>query len=529
MKKYKERKSRIKLVSFLNISVIAIMFNVLFFPSFVKLKDTEQNMYRVYLDGETVGIVTDDSVVEGYLREARLVVANESENLVLLTPAVTCEGLAVTKGRPDTKEVVVNNMVEVLRAEEQEALQKSYTVKIGEYTVNLASSDEVLTLFQAAIDKYDQTGNYEVQLMMDGTRELNVLTTGLVYNEKTNQDEEDLETRLLGGFAKVEHEMFQNVEPLLEDKNFSDFELGFMDIGFLEDIEIVESYLPASQLTDVETAIEEVTKEQEVETIYEVVSGDTLSKIAYDNDLTIEGLIEINDTLKDENSVIRVGDELVITVPQPELSIVWSEQLYYEEDYEEAIQYVYNDDWYTTKSVTLQDPIAGHRKVVANISYINDDQESKEILKQEVTMEAVPKIVEIGTKIPPSFIKPISGGRLTSGFGSRTAPTKGASTYHKGIDLATPIGTSVVAACSGTVTFAGWSSGYGNLVIISHGDGRETRYGHLSKILVSSGQQVNQGTKIALSGNTGRSTGPHVHFEIRIDGTPVNPLKYIGL
>ena len=138
------------------------------------------------------------------------------------------------------------------------------------------------------------------------------------------------------------------------------------------------------------------------------------------------------------------------------------------------------------------------------------------------------KIVERGTKIPPTYIKPLSGGRITSRFGPRKAPTKGASTYHKGVDYATPTGTTIVASCGGVVTKAGWASGYGYVVMIQHSDGRQTRYGHLSKVLVSAGQTVSQGQKIALSGNTGVSTGPHLHFEILIGGRQVNPLDYLS-
>ena len=85
-----------------------------------------------------------------------------------------------------------------------------------------------------------------------------------------------------------------------------------------------------------------------------------------------------------------------------------------------------------------------------------------------------------------------------------------------------------MASSSGTVARAGWGSGYGYVVYINHEDGRQTRYGHLSKVLVSVGQHVKQGQKIALSGNTGVSTGPHVHFEILINGCQVNPLDYMN-
>ena len=136
--------------------------------------------------------------------------------------------------------------------------------------------------------------------------------------------------------------------------------------------------------------------------------------------------------------------------------------------------------------------------------------------------------MERGTIVPPTYNKPISGGSITSGFGRRKAPTRGASTFHKGVDWSTPVGTAVMASSSGTVIRAGWGSGYGYCVYISHADGRETRYGHLSRILVRAGQKVEQGDKIALSGNTGVSTGAHLHFEILVNGTQVNPLKYLN-
>ena len=98
---------------------------------------------------------------------------------------------------------------------------------------------------------------------------------------------------------------------------------------------------------------------------------------------------------------------------------------------------------------------------------------------------------------------------------------------HEGIDWGCPIGTTVMASRAGTVIQAGWVNGYGNCITISHGDGVVTRYGHLDRIQASVGQTVSQGETIGCSGNTGRSTGPHLHFEIRINGTPVNALDYL--
>jgi len=120
------------------------------------------------------------------------------------------------------------------------------------------------------------------------------------------------------------------------------------------------------------------------------------------------------------------------------------------------------------------------------------------------------------------FVWPVHGP-ISSPFGPRIHPIYGAPSFHTGIDIAVPEGTPVRAAASGTVTFAGWYEGFGVLVVIDHGNGYESYYAHLSKLLVSAGQSVSAGDVIALSGNTGLSTGPHLHFEVRYFGTPVDP------
>jgi murein DD-endopeptidase MepM/ murein hydrolase activator NlpD len=118
-------------------------------------------------------------------------------------------------------------------------------------------------------------------------------------------------------------------------------------------------------------------------------------------------------------------------------------------------------------------------------------------------------------------------GYISSPFGWRDSPfIKGTRTYHKGMDIVARTGTAVRATQSGTVIIAGWTNGYGQTVMIDHGKGWVTLYGHNSRIKVKVGQWVEQGQIISLSGNTGPSTGPHIHYEIRHNGTPVNPAKY---
>jgi murein DD-endopeptidase MepM/ murein hydrolase activator NlpD len=122
--------------------------------------------------------------------------------------------------------------------------------------------------------------------------------------------------------------------------------------------------------------------------------------------------------------------------------------------------------------------------------------------------------------------KPVQGW-YTSRFGYRISPFTEKPLMHEGLDIAAAPGTPVFTTADGTVTFAGYDPGYGKLVVIDHGYGVETRYGHNSEVFVSSGQKVRHGERISAVGSTGRSTGPHVHYEVRVNGQPVDPLNYI--
>lgn len=118
-------------------------------------------------------------------------------------------------------------------------------------------------------------------------------------------------------------------------------------------------------------------------------------------------------------------------------------------------------------------------------------------------------------------------GRITSSFGYRSGPTTGYRSLHKGLDIANKIGTPVVAPARGTVTFAGWDKAYGKSIMINHGNSIVTRYAHLNDINVKVGQTVQRNEVIGALGNTGRSTGPHLHYEVMVGGVHVNPMRYI--
>ncbi len=134
---------------------------------------------------------------------------------------------------------------------------------------------------------------------------------------------------------------------------------------------------------------------------------------------------------------------------------------------------------------------------------------------------ARPRAVSIPSRMP------LEGAALTSGFGMRTHPVLGGRRGHKGIDLASPIGTPIYATADAVVTRADWFSSYGLFISLDHGAQLETRYGHLSRLNVAEGQVVKKGDLIGYVGSTGRSTGPHLHYEVRIAGTAVNPVPYM--
>ena len=524
MKKITKYHKRLR-ISFIRTALLVILINILFLPCYTKYEPDGENLFHITLNGQTVGSCGKGTDVEELLREARLAVAKESEDMIYMDAELTVEGEETLFAPVDSDHFLCGQMEAILKDSTQETLKHAYTVKIKNYTINLASSEEVKDVLQAALDKYEENRQYTVELVMDPTRELNALTA--VVENNAVEKKADVVPFPDSGFEAYIEDALASVEADDGETDFSEIDYGLMDLAYGDDIEVVDTYMMENQLTPVEEAIAQITSVEEKNAIYEVQEGDTLSEIAETVNIDMDKIISLNDAIENELSVIRVGQEIIITQPEPPLSVERQEQVYYEEDYDAEIIYIDNDEWYTTEEKTLQEPSAGHRKVAVLVSYRNDKEVSREIIKEEIVMEAVPKIVEKGTKIPPTYIKPISGGRLSSGFGRRSAPTKGASTYHQGIDWAVAKGTAVYASSGGTVTKAGWGSGYGYVVYIKHPDGRETRYAHLSKVLVSAGQTVKQGQKIALSGNTGRSTGPHLHFEIRINGTAVNPLKYL--
>lgn len=519
-----------RLVGYVHYSTMFLVAMVIFLcaPGLKKYsKDADgTNLVSVYMNGTLVGTVEDTSRIDSIVTNARKRVARENTGLVLIKADIVLRGSTEIFGTINTDEEIEENVYRLMLENSVETKESAYEVKINRFTVKLKTADEVIALLEAAKNVYDTEDTYSVNLVLDPTRELDVLTTEMVRNDEKSDDNEEEEVDVLpkAGISQKFEQFYKEANEYEE----IGFTLGIKSIDFNENVEVVKTYVDKDEISTLDAAIAEVTKEKETSKIYVVESGDTIGLVAQKNGLSVDELLKMNSsTLENENSMLHVGDELKVTSPEPELSILKTEEKYFADYYDAEVQYIDNDDWYTTEQKVLQEPEKGYRKMIADITYKNDEQVRVDIVYENIVKEAIPKIVERGTKTPPTYIYPVSG-RVSSSFGRRKAPKKGASTYHKGMDFAVPTGTAIRATSGGVVTKAGWGSGYGYVVYIRHPDGKESRYGHCSKVLVKAGQSVKQGEKIALSGNTGISTGPHLHFEILVGGSQVNPLKYLN-
>ncbi|MFR4351628.1 MAG: peptidoglycan DD-metalloendopeptidase family protein [Roseburia sp.] len=500
-----------------------------------------QNYQAVSVNGSFVGYTAEQVDVKSAFREARRELSLERGERFYMDVSVESGTERELFRNLLSERELKDAMRGVIDAETASSRERVYTVAIDGYRANFTSLDEVRTFLNRVKEPSDELGEYETTVYGNGSHVSGMLTAVLAAVDSDRRETAISETADTGGVSSGVTAQMASAMGYKDEGSLSSgvtaqmasvmgyavanppearYQTGLLDMEFVEKVEVYENYVDASEISDLEEQILEVTKEKESNKIYVVESGDCLSVIALDHDTTVDAIVSLN-ALKNADA-IREGQELIIAVPEPDLRIRLTVGEVYEEDYTADPVIMENDGWYTTKEVVHEEGSAGHRERNDVVVYENGMEMSRELVAQNVMVESQAAVIERGTIIPPTYIKPLSGGRFSSGFGPRWGR------MHKGVDWACPVGTTVYASSGGTVIQASYNSGYGNNVVISHPDGRMTRYAHNSKLLVRVGQKVEQGEAVALSGNTGRSTGPHVHFELYVNGSAVNPLKYIG-
>ncbi len=406
---------------------------------------------------------------------------------------------------------VVKEKDDVLRITDlvQGALTEERNVDVVIDAKNDIEFERVSTIGDVPIDTSE-----EVLKNLTYMGDVNVKAYGIYVNGKKAGAVEDKETA--AAVLQDIKNMYTN-----EDKGAE-----IEEAVFLESVDIrlsntdLENVLTENEMVDV------LCTSGEKETVHKVVAGETLADIARLYSMSEEEILDDNENV--DPSRLKVGSALVIKQTAPLLRLKVTEKITYEEEVEFDTEKQKDDTIYEGDTQTKQSGENGINEVTARVVSVNGETIEETDLVTKVKKEPVEEIILVGTKERPptvgsgKYIWPLSGGyRISSNFGARWGRT------HYGVDLACDVGSNVMAADGGTVIFAGYSGSYGYVVMIDHQNGMETRYAHNSRLLVSKGDKVYQGQHIAESGNTGRSTGPHLHFEVRVGGEAKNPLNYL--
>ncbi|WP_176461739.1 peptidoglycan DD-metalloendopeptidase family protein [Anaeromicrobium sediminis] len=318
----------------------------------------------------------------------------------------------------------------------------------------------------------------------------------------------------------------ETAEKVLEEvkKSYTIEGSEIKEATFKEDVKVEEIKVPINQLKEEEEAVEYILTGGIEEKIYEVQKGDTAWDIAIKLDMPLEEIEKANEDVNVER--LQIGQEIRLNVPKTYVHVKTTELVSYEEYIDYDIEYERSSALYEGDKKIKKQGIKGKKQIEAEVISFNGEEESRTVLEESLISEPEKMIVITGTKkrvfnVASGNLYNPTRGTMTSRFGTRWGRR------HTGIDIANKMGSSIKAAQGGKVVFSGWKGDYGKLVILDHGNGYETYYAHCSSLLVKKGDIVKKGQVIAKVGNTGRSTGPHVHFEVRKNNVPLDPLKYV--
>jgi murein DD-endopeptidase MepM/ murein hydrolase activator NlpD len=294
-------------------------------------------------------------------------------------------------------------------------------------------------------------------------------------------------------------------------------------VTFKEDVKLEQDSVPAAQVLPVDKLEQLLTKGTVKQVVHTVQEGDCISCIAEKYGITSKDIYANNPGIT-EDTLLQLGQQIIVTANRPLVTVQVVEEVTREETIDYSTQIRNNEKLPRGDSKIVQEGREGSKIVRYQIVKENGQIVERNVLEQKVVTQPVAKIIERGTKVIPSrgtgrFAWP-ARGYISSGFGMRWGR------LHKGIDIA---GSGPIRAVdNGRVVSAGWDGDYGKAVVIDHGNGYRTLYGHLRSISVSVGDVVEKGKIIGMMGSTGDSTGVHLHFEVHKNGRVQNPLRYLN-
>ncbi len=301
---------------------------------------------------------------------------------------------------------------------------------------------------------------------------------------------------------------------------------------FTKNVEIVSGLFPTMSIISTDSMQKLVGGTSKAAVTYTVRPGDTATSIAGANHTTVAELNKINNNQLGD--MLHPGDLINLERAVPTLEVELVKTVTYDVEIPYTTVTREDDTRYTDYTKVVTEGVNGKQRLTDQVHTVNGAETSRINLSATVLQQPVDKVVLTGTKKRPQNETGVASGKFMWPVPSlhtiTTYFTWRWGAFHTGIDISGSgaYGRTIVASDGGVVTLAGPNDGYGNCIIISHGNGYSTLYGHCSKILVTAGQSVSKGQAIGRVGSTGNSTGPHCHFEVIKNGTKVNPLQYVS-
>lgn len=443
---------------------------------------------------------------------------------------------------PATAIITLMIVVHIVTGQEY-ALAVNYNGTVIAYVSNEAEFNKALAVINSKLVNVDDSEKFDVGYVFsltnvsgkDNVIEYNELAQ-IIINESDNEIVSAKGLYVNGEFygASEEHASIEaTLNNILEEYQQR---TETTDACFEDDVVLKEGLYYQNNVTSEDELLSLITSNKEGEQIYTVVEGESPSQIAGENDVSISLLRGLNPEISEEEG-LQPGQAVNIVSSEPFLSVTGYKEIEYEAEL--AFETVVNDDptIFENESTVAQEGSSGVQKVTAIVKLVDGEEAGREIIASEITVQPINKIVVQGSKALPegsTVVSAASGSNTLEGI-SFIRPLQGAGTvsrgitrYHSGVDLAAPSGTPIYASAAGTVTLASWYSGYGNCVMVSHGNGVVTLYGHMSAINATEGEKVAKGQLIGYVGTTGNSSGNHLHFEIRYNGSKLDPFDYVS-
>ncbi|MGD7007323.1 peptidoglycan DD-metalloendopeptidase family protein [Metabacillus sp. 84] len=441
-------------------------------------EDQISTVYHLYIDGEKLGTI-DNQVV---LKEAgEQVVERDGSRYAGKKLNLTVEDIDIVPEQM-FRPIADNDAAKERLVSELDVAAKVYSITFGDQTAaSFASKEEAEEMLR----------DYLHEMVPED------LLTAYEEHQKTGKPFEPIKE----GESRIT-ELSYSVQPEIKEQKVDPDIVQKKDEGF--------------------EALKKGTME---ESEYHVKEGDTLETIAREFKLSTDELLELNGGM-DPRSSIKPEDKLKVKVRKPFTEVTVKEESSKVEDIPYSEERKDNPDLPKGEEKVTQAGTGGEALLEYVYTKVNGETITRETVKDEVRKEPVTKVIEVGTKEiskgEGTLSWPAVGGTITSKQGVRWGRK------HKGIDIAGVQDRTIKAADNGKIVFAGNSGAYGNKIEIDHQNGMKTIYAHLDSISISEGETVQKGSKIGVMGNTGRSTGMHLHFEVYKNGNLEDPLNYVN-